>query len=340
MPIFEARVKVGISSSWVTSKVSWRDALAQIESDRIVIKYLRMGEVIGEDSYPFSALTDLAVRIPDEIKLNPEKDHFGLKFYIPGRGELLVIFTIEENLLIYDEKKFNEFVHKVFEVLINGKSVMLQLARIVGGAINMESKWEEGWLRVVRVKSARTQRTERSIVVITKDKRPVSIFSDLEDIEIEEVDMNGKKVKAWKIRHFHIDQSVTSYLYIPDKKVQLFVLRYLLKYNPTMLEFIMKISDDFPTLKSEFQEIMEKELKELESLDEMEKQILVALYSGINPLELHQFLGLSEKEIEEIYDRMIDKGLLKIVMIRKIVDLTNEGRKIVNKLLKYGLVSM
>ncbi|CAB50452.1 CheF family chemotaxis protein [Pyrococcus abyssi] len=340
MPIYEARVKVGISSSWVTSKVSWRDALAQLESDRIVVKYLRMGEVTGEDSFPFSALTDIGIRIPDELKLNPEKDHFGLKFYVPGRGELLVIFTIEENLLIYDEKKFAEFVHKVFEVLINGKTVMLQLARIVGGAINMESKWEEGWLRVIKVKSARTQRTERSVVVITQDKRPVSIFSDLEDIEIEEVEMNGKKVRAWKIRHFHINQSVTSYLYIPDKKVQLFVLRYLLKYTPSAMEFIIKIADDFPTLKSEFQELMEKELKELESLDEMEKQILVALYSGINPLELHQFLGITEKEIEEIYDRMIDKGLLKIVMIRKIVDLTNEGRKIVNKLLKYGLVSM
>lgn len=62
MPIFEARVKVGISSSWVTSrKVSWRDAIAQIESDRIVVKYLKMGEVVGEDSFPFSALIDLGL---------------------------------------------------------------------------------------------------------------------------------------------------------------------------------------------------------------------------------------------------------------------------------------
>jgi len=102
----------------------------------------------------------------------------------------------------------------------------------------------------------------------------------------------------------------------------------------------MKVSKEFPTLQAEFKEVMEKELKELESLDETEKQILMALYSGLNPLEIHQFLGLSEREIEEIYDRMIDKGLLKIVMIRKVVDLTREGRKIVNKLIEYGLVSM
>ncbi|AEH25217.1 CheF family chemotaxis protein [Pyrococcus yayanosii] len=341
MPIAEVRVKAAIQTSWRTlSKASWRDAIAQLESDRLVLKYIKMGEVVGEDTFPFSALTDIAVQIPDDMKLNPEKDHFGMKFYFPTRGEVLLILTIEENLLIYDEKKFKEFTHKVFETLINGKPAMVQVARIVGGAINMESTWQQGWLRVVTVKSARTQRKERSIIVITEEKKPVSIFSDIEDIEIEEVEMNGKKVRAWKIRHFYIDQSVTSYLYIPDKQTQLFVLRYLLTYVPNYLEFIMKISDEFPTLKAEFQEVIERELKELEALDDTEKQILVALYSGINPLELHQFLGVSEKEIEEIYDRMIDKGLLKIIMIRKVVDLTSEGRKIVNKLLKYGLVSM
>ncbi|AMM53319.1 CheF family chemotaxis protein [Pyrococcus kukulkanii] len=341
MAIAETRVKVAIQSSWKSLRgVSWRDAIAQLDSDRLVIKYLRMGEVVGEDSFPFSALSDISVRIPDEVKLNPEKEHFGIKFYIPTRGEILLILTIEENLLIYDEKKFLDFIHKIFESLINGKPAMIQLARIVGGAINMESKWQKGWLRVVKVKSARTQKTERSVVVITEDKKPVSIFSDIEDIEVEEVDMDGRKVKAWKIRHYYINQSVTSYLYIPEKQTQLFVLRYLLKYNPGTMEFIMKIADDFPALKAEFQEFMERELRELEALDEMEKQILVALYSGIDPLELHQFLGVSEKEIEEIYDRMIDKGLLKIVMIRKVVDLTNEGRRLVNKLLKYGLVSM
>ncbi|WP_048055926.1 CheF family chemotaxis protein [Pyrococcus sp. ST04] len=341
MAIAETRVKVAIQSSWKSMRgVNWRDAIAQLDSDRLVIKYLKMGEVVSEDSFPFSSLSDISVRIPDELKLNPEKEHFGMKFYIPTRGEVLLILTIEENLLIYDEKKFLEFIHKIFETLINGKPAMIQLARIVGGAINMESKWQQGWLRVVKVKSARTQKTERSVVVITEEKKPISIFSDIEDIEIEEVDMNGKKVRAWKIRHFHINQSVTSYLYIPEKQTQLFVLRYLLKYNPATMEFIMKIADDFPSLKAEFQEFMERELRELEALDEMEKQILVALYSGIDPLELHQFLGITEKEIEEIYDRMIDKGLLKIIMIRKVVDLTNEGRRLVNKLLKYGLVSM
>ncbi len=341
MAITEARVKATLISSWKGSgRVTWRDAIGVIQNDRLILKYLRMGEVVGEDSFPFSSLSDINVNVPDSHKLNPEKEHFGLKFYVPGRGDITLILTIGDNLLIYDEKKFREFIHTIFETLINGKAVKLLLARIKGGAINMESQWTDGSLRIVSVKSAKRGKTERNIVVLDPDRRPIPIFSDVEDMDVEEVDMNGKKIQAWKIKHFYVDETVTSFLYIPEKKTRLYVLRYLLKYIPGYFEFIMKVSKEFPTLQAEFKEVMEKELKELESLDEMEKQILMALYSGLNPLEIHQFLGLDEREIEEIYDRMIDKGLLKIVMIRKVVDLTREGRKIVNKLIEYGLVAM
>ncbi len=66
----------------------------------------------------------------------------------------------------------------------------------------------------------------------------------------------------------------------------------------------------------------------------------MALYSGMDPLTLHEMFGISEKELEDIYDRLMDKGLLKLVMIRKVVDLTREGRKLVNKMMKYGIGMM
>jgi len=341
MPIAETRVKVSVQSSWAgKGRIHGRDALAQIEHNRLILRYLKMGEVVGEETFPLSHLEDIAIKLPDNFKLNPEKEHFGMKFYIPVRGELTIVFTIGENLLIYDENKFKEFIHKIFEVLINGKHVKVQLARIRGGALNMESKWQDGSLRIVAVRSARKRRTERSIVVIDEDRRPIPIFSDVEDLEEEDVEVNGKKIAAWKIKHFYENESVVSYLHVPEKKTRLYILRYLLKYRPEYAEFLMKAAEEFPTIKTEFQEEIERELKELGGLDETEKQILMALYSGVGPLEVHEFLGLSEKEIEEIYDRLIDKGILKIVMIRKVVDLTRDGRKIVNKLVKYGMGMM
>ncbi len=150
MTIAETRVKAALISSWKGSgRVTWRDAIGTIQNDRVILRYLRMGEVVGEDSFPFSSLSDINVNVPDSHKLNPEKEHFGMKFYVPGRGDLTLILTIGDNLLIYDENKFQEFVHTIFETLINGKSVKLLLARVKGGAINMESQWTDGSLRIV-----------------------------------------------------------------------------------------------------------------------------------------------------------------------------------------------
>jgi len=339
MPIGTTRVKVAIQSSWKgKSGVNWRDAIAVIEHDKLVIRYVKMGEVVGEDTFSFSTLTDIGVRIPDGIKLDPEQEHFGLKFYLETRGEVTVILTIGKNLLIYDEKKFKDFIHKFFEVLINGSPVKIELARIRGGALNMEAKWIDGTLKILSYKSPKTGKREINIVITTQETPPIPIFSDMEDLEIENVDIDGKTVSAWKIKHFYEGESVVSYLYIPEKKTKLYILRYLLRYGGgNILELLLKAAEEFPGIKMEFQEELERELKELEELDEMEKQLLMALYSGVNPLEAHEFLGIDERELEEIYDRLIDKGILKIVRIRKVVDLTKNGKKIVNKLVKYGM---
>lgn len=339
MAIGTTRVKVAIHSSWKgRSKINWRDAIAVIEYERLVIKYITMGEVVGEDTFSFSALTDVGIKIPGGIKLDPEQEHFGLKFYLETRGEVTVILTIGKNLLIYDEARFRDFIHKLFEVLIDSVPVKIELARIRGGALNMETKWLDGNLKILSYKSPKTGKREINIVITTQETPPIPIFSDMEDLEIEEVEMNGKPVSAWKIKHFYDGESVVSYLYIPEKKVKLYILRYLLKYGGgNILELLLKAAEEFPNIKMEFQEELERELKELDELDEMEKQLLMALYSGVDPLEAHEFLGISERELEDIYDRLIDKGILKIVRIRKVVDLTKNGKKIVNKLVKYGM---
>ncbi|WP_331710447.1 CheF family chemotaxis protein [Thermococcus peptonophilus] len=341
MAIAQARVKATIQSTWKGStSIKWRDAMAYLENDRITLKYLRMGQVVGEDVFPFSSLIDIGIKIPDELKLDPQLPHFGMKFYVPGSGEKTLVLTIGSNLLIYDEKAFKTFIHRVFEVLINGVKVKLLLARMRGGALNMDAKWEDGTLRIVTVRSVRKNRRERNIIVLTSEGKPIPLFSDMEDLDIEEIEMGNKKVEAWKIKHFYENESVVSYLFVEDKKVRLYILRYLLTYRKDYVELLIKASEEFPTIKAEFQEELERELKELGGLDEMEQQVLMALYSGMDPLTLHEMFGISEKELEEIYDRLIDKGLLKLVMIRKVVDLTREGRKLVNKLMKYSMGAM
>jgi len=336
MPIAQVRVKAAVHSGWKgEGQIRWKDALAYVEYDRIGLKYLKMGQVVSEEVFPFAELEDLSIRVPDEFKMDPELPHFGLKFYTPS-GEKTLVLTIGKNILIYDESAFKAFIHRIFEVLINGAHVKLLLARIRGGALNMNAKWEEGTLKIVVVRSVLKRRKERNIIIIINGK-PVSIFADMEDLDLEEIEIEGKKVQVWKIKHFYENESVVSYLLIENKKIRLYILRYLLTYRRDYLEMLLKVAEEFPVIKAEFREELERELRELGGLDEMEQQVLMALYSGVDPLTLHEMFGISEKELEDIYDRLIDKGLLKLVMIRKVVELTREGRKLVNKMMKYGM---
>lgn len=333
MAIMELRAKATVISSWATSTPKWKDVSVELDETGIILKYLKRGEIVKKERYRFANLADVGMRIPDNVKLDPTKDHFGLRFYGGKRGDLYVILTLGENPLIFDEKKFESFIDTVFMILLNKQRVMIQFARIKGGAINMESEWTEGEIRILSTRGTKD-------AAIVQGKNVISLFYDLEDVEVEEKEFENKKINALKLKHLHRNESVTSYVYIPNRKVGLFLVRYLLNYNPKSKEIMEKIASEFEEIQQEIEEEIKRELKELERLSPEEQQILLALYSGIHPLELHQFLGISEEEVERIYDEMIDKGFLKIVMIRKIVDLTMDGRKIVNKLIKYGKVSM
>lgn len=59
-----------------------------------------------------------------------------------------------------------------------------------------------------------------------------------------------------------------------------------------------------------------------------EKQVLMALHSGVSPFEIPEFVGLEADRVEEIYDRLIELDALDAVRTRTEVQLTARGRKI------------
>ena len=64
------------------------------------------------------------------------------------------------------------------------------------------------------------------------------------------------------------------------------------------------------------------------SLSEAEKQIIMSLYTGVSPFEIPNFIGMDVNEVEEIYDRLIQLGVLKEVRKRKEVILTTRGKNL------------
>jgi len=63
-------------------------------------------------------------------------------------------------------------------------------------------------------------------------------------------------------------------------------------------------------------------------LEEGEQEVLMALYSGVSPFQIPEFVGMDVDRIEEIYDGLIEAGILEKRRTRREVALKARGRHI------------
>ena len=79
-----------------------------------------------------------------------------------------------------------------------------------------------------------------------------------------------------------------------------------------------------------FEHIVERRGDDHE-LSEVENQVLMALYSGVSPFEMADFVGLSVDEVEEIYQHLLDIGAVDEVRTRTEVSLNAQGRNMASE---------
>ncbi len=63
----------------------------------------------------------------------------------------------------------------------------------------------------------------------------------------------------------------------------------------------------------------------------MEKEVLMALYTGVSSFEIPDFLGMDVDRVEEIFERLIELDVLKEVRKRREVSLKTRGRNIASE---------
>jgi len=66
-------------------------------------------------------------------------------------------------------------------------------------------------------------------------------------------------------------------------------------------------------------------------LSDTENQVLMALYSGVSPFEMADFVGISVEEVEEIYQHLLEIGAVDEVRTRTEVTLNAEGRNMASE---------
>ena len=66
-------------------------------------------------------------------------------------------------------------------------------------------------------------------------------------------------------------------------------------------------------------------------LTETESQVLMALYSGVSPFEMAEFVGISVDEVEEIYQKLLEMDAVDEVRVRTEVSLNAHGRNLASE---------
>ncbi len=66
-------------------------------------------------------------------------------------------------------------------------------------------------------------------------------------------------------------------------------------------------------------------------LSKEEQEVLMALYSGVSPFQIPQFVGMDVDTVEKIYDQLIEQGILELERERREVELKARGRNVASE---------
>ncbi|MCU4717128.1 CheF family chemotaxis protein [Halapricum hydrolyticum] len=69
-------------------------------------------------------------------------------------------------------------------------------------------------------------------------------------------------------------------------------------------------------------------------ISQAEHEVLMALYSGVSPFKIPDFVGMDVEQVEAIYDELVEMGLLQEVRTRREVSLQPRGRNIASEVIE------
>lgn len=202
---------------------------------------------------------------------------------------------IGNNVILVDAREVDDFELAYCRAALHDEVILAKSPAIVGGVVQ-----DTAWSR------ARFRLTDERITLGLPDNERVSFpLADVGTIETETQQVMDDRRQVVEVEHTdEQDRSVETHFSGTDWHLRALV---------TLLEAVIEERAD------------DHELSELES------QVLMALYSGVSPFEMSDFVGISVAEVEEIYQKLLDIGAVDEVRVRTEVALNAHGRNLASE---------
>lgn len=199
---------------------------------------------------------------------------------------------VEGDVILLTTADYEGFRTNFFRAILDGAVIYVKHPAKVGGVVQ-GSEWQRGRLTV----------TEETVRMVLEDGQKFTIErDDIGEMETDERDVAGEQRSVIEVEH--TDEEGTSLLtYLSGRQYHISVLKQLLE------------------------EGAERNRADLD-LSATEQRVVMALYSGVSPFAISDFVGIDVEKVEEIYDQLLELDVIEVVRERKEVSLTPEGRKV------------
>ena len=205
---------------------------------------------------------------------------------------LALQFDDGENVILVAPGDYEAFEMDLYDALLSSTKFLIRHPAVEGGVVR-NTEWEPG-----RVKAGTD-----AVSVATVSGTFVEIqLDDIGDTDMGRRTVREEQREVIAVEHSDDDgTSVETYVSGPERAVS--ILRSLLEIGDEQTETSLDLS-------------------------QQDKQVLMALYSGVSPFDIPSFLGIDVDQVEELFVRLIDHEVLDEVRVRHEVELNARGRSI------------
>lgn len=200
---------------------------------------------------------------------------------------------IGNNVVLIDTPELDDFESEYCRAALHDEVILVKYPAIIGGVVQKDASWSK----------ARFRLDDGEITLGLPERKTVSFpIDDVGTTETATEQVAGRRREVVKVEHTDEEgRSVETHFSGVES-------------HPRALASLLRAT-------------IENRQDEYE-LTDLENQVLMALYSGVSPFEMADFVGTDVEEIEEIYATLLEVGAVDKVRERTEVTLNAKGRNL------------
>ena len=206
-----------------------------------------------------------------------------------------VSLRLGEDVLLVAAQNHEEFQTNVYQAFLDRRVVYARHPAVAGGVVQ-DTEWEKARLKV--------EADGVSVALESGDFVRLEL-DDIGTLDTAERTVFEEKRKVIEAEHTN-DEGGSVQTYLSGEGWRMAVLKSYLGQNQERTSGAVELS-------------------------ESEREVLMALYSGVSSFDVPQFLDMEVERVEEIFERLIEVNVLEEVRKRREVNLKPRGRNIASE---------